>query len=166
MRELRGNPLFLSAFLLLTACSVPPSFPLKITDLSATPDPIVGKVVVLSVEVESSKDEEDVTILIQPPEAIQLIDGDLTWNGSLQAGKPFTYRVSLCTLYEGDWRIHVSVFSRFGPDDTYGDSETMHFISTKQSGEAVPGYAYTIDQPSPFPPPTTTPVAAPADCSR
>jgi len=165
VRDSHMKVILAAAALLLTTCSIPPSFPLKITELSATPDPIVGKVVVLSVEVESSKDEEDVTILIQPPEAIQLIDGDLSWNGSLQAGKPFTYMISLCTLYEGDWRIHVSVFSQFGPDDTYGDSETMHFISTRQSGEAVPGYAYTIDQPSPFPPPTTTPVVAPADCS-
>jgi hypothetical protein len=166
MREFHRKPLHLAAFLLLAACSIPPSFPLKITDVSASPDPVVGKVVELSVEVESSRDEEDVTILIQPPEAIQLVDGDLTWNGSLQSGEPFTHRVSLCTLYEGDWRIHVTVFSRFGPDDTYGDSETMHFISTHQSGEAIPGYAYRIDQPSPFPAPTAKPVAAPADCSR
>ena len=164
MREFKRKPLQVAAILLLTACSIPPSFPLKITDLSAAPDPIVGKVVQLSVEVESSRDEEDVTILIQPPEAIELTSGDLTWNGPLRAGEPFTHTVSLCTLYEGDWRIHVTVFSRFGPDDTYGDSETMHFISTMQSGQAVPGSAYRIDQPSPFPPPTPTPVAAPADC--
>ena len=140
MREFKRKPLQVAAILLLTACSIPPSFPLKITDLSAAPDPIVGKVVQLSVEVESSRDEEDVTILIQLPEAIELTSGDLTWNGSLRAGEPFTHEVSLCVLYEGDWRIDVTAFSRFGPGDTEGDYDTIHFISTAQSGRARPAY--------------------------
>jgi len=165
-KVLRMNLLHRAVFVLLalSGCT-PASFPLKIRALSASPDPIVGKVVELSAEVDSTRDEKDVTLLIQLPEGIRLMGGDLTWTGSLQAGKPFIHRVSLCTLYEGDWRIHVTVFSRFGPDDTYGDSETIHFISTRQSGQAVPGYAYRIDQASPFPLSTPTPVPSPAACS-
>jgi hypothetical protein len=163
---LRMKPLhYVACALLALSGCVPPSFPLKIRALSASPDPIVGKVVVLSAEVASTRDEKDVTLLIQLPEGIRLMDGDLTWTGSLRTGELFIHRVSLCTLYEGDWRIHATVFSRFGPDDTYGDSETIHFISTRQSGQAVPGYAYRIDQASPFSPPTPTPVPSPAACS-
>ena len=148
---------------LLTAC--PPKLPLAITDVSATPDPIVGRVVTLEVEVQSTRDEADVTILIQLPEAVRLIDGDLTWHGSLRAGKPYRHKVSLCALYGGDWRIHATTYSRFAPDDTYGDSETIHFISTSDSGQAVPGPQYRIIQSSPIPSFTPPPVPTPATCS-
>ena len=148
---------------LLTAC--PPKFPLAITGISATPDPIVGRIVTLEVEIRSTRDEADVTILVQPPEGVRLVDGDLEWHGSLPAGETHSHKMSLCVLYEGDWRIYATTYSRFGPDDTYGDSETIHFISTSHDGHAVPGSEYRIDQGSPIPILTPSPVPTPAPCS-
>ena len=148
---------------LLTAC--PPKFPLQITAIAAAPDPVVGQVVTLEVEVRSTRDEADVTILIQPPEGVLLIDGDLEWHGSLRAGDAYRHTVSLCAIYPGDWAIHATASSRFGPDDTYGDSETIHFISTSETGEAVPGSQYRIIQGSPVPVLTPSPVPTPATCS-
>jgi len=96
----------------LAACT-PARFPLEITALSVSPEPVVGQVVTLRVEIESTSDEEDVTILIQTPEAVRLMDGTLTWHGSLRAHEPQVHRVSVCVLIEGDWRIGVTAFSRF-----------------------------------------------------
>jgi len=147
---------------LLTAC--PPTFPLTITEISAAPDPIVGEVVTLQVEITSTADESDVTILIQLPEGVRLVHGDLTWHGTLRAGEPHRHKVSLCTLYEGDWRIYATTFSQLRPGDTYGDSETIHFIATSDTGHAVPGSEYRIVQGSPMPNFTPSPVPIPASC--
>jgi hypothetical protein len=53
-------------------------------------------------------------------------------------------------LQEGDWRIHATAYSRFPAGDQYGDSETIHLISSRDSGMAVPGPAYRIAQEDPL----------------
>jgi len=160
-----GFPVLLVAAAFLVGTCTPASFPLKITDLSASPDPVVGRIVNLEVETESSRDEADVTILIQLPEGVRLIDGELTWRGSLVAGEPYRHRASLCVLYEGDWRVDVTASSRLGPDDVEGDYKTIHLISTSEKGEAIPGQKYRIIQGSPAPFQTPSPVPTPATCS-
>jgi hypothetical protein len=149
---------------LLTAC--PPSFPLKITRVSASPDPVVGRIVTLQVEITSTQEEDDVTINIHPPEGILLIDGDLLWHGSLRAGETATHSVSLCATLEGDWGIFVIARSALPGDETkYVDVESIHFISGLTRGQAIPGSQYTIVQGSPIPVLTPSPIPAPATCS-
>jgi len=163
-RSCRVAVLLIPAAMFLTAC--PASFPLTITHVSATPDPVVGAVVTLEVEFQSTEDEDNVTLQIKPPDGVRLIDGDLAWHGSLRAGKALTHKVSLCVLYEGDWRIYVGAYSLLpGGETKYADSETIHFISTGQSGQAVLGPQYTFIQGSPIPVLTPSPVPAPATCS-
>src|SRR4030042_653747 len=70
----------IAAAIFLTAC--PAAFPLSITAVSAAPDPVVGKVVTLEIEIVSTEDEDDLTLQIRPPDAVRLIDGDLAWHGS------------------------------------------------------------------------------------
>ena len=154
----------IAAAIFLTAC--PAAFPLSIAAVSAAPDPVVGKVVTLEIEIVSTEDEDDLTLQIKPPDAVRLIDGDLAWHGSLRAGQAVTHKVSLCVLYEGDWRIYVGAYSLLPDGQTkYADSETIHFISTGQTGRAVPGSEYSIIQGSPIPVLTPSPVPAPASCS-
>ena len=156
--------LLIPAAMFLTAC--PARFPLSITAISAAPDPVVGKVVTLEIEIMSTEAENDLTLQVKPPDAVRLIDGDLAWHGSLRAGQALTHKVSLCVLYEGDWRIYVGAYSLLPDGETkYADSETIHFISTGQSGQAVPGPQYTIIQGSPIPVLTPSPESAPATCS-
>jgi hypothetical protein len=156
-----------AAFILLclSACT-PASFPLKITDVSARPDPVVGKVVTLEVEIQSSEDEDDVTLQIVPPDAVRLIAGALSWHGSLRAGEPVQHSVSLCVLYPGDWRIYVGAYSLVSDETKYADSDTIHFISTSEAGQAVPGYAYSFSQDPPVPLPSPTQLTTPATCSQ
>jgi hypothetical protein len=164
IQPLRGITTVAFILLGLSACT-PASFPLKITDVTAKPDPVVGKVITLEVEIQSSEDEEDVILQIVPPDAVQLMDGDLTWHGSLRAGEPVQHGVSLCVLYPGDWRIYVGAYSMIGDETKYADSDTVHFISTSEAGQAVPGYAYSFSQDPPVPLPSPTPLATPATCS-
>lgn len=139
---------------LLSACT-PPRFPLKVTALSVMPDPVVGQTVTLRVEIVSTKDEPDTTIKIQLPEAVKLMDGDLIWRGSLKANQPQTHEVSVCVLYEGDWRISVTAYSRLSEDSTYGDTDSLHLVSTTTTGHAIPGSEYRYIQPPGGVPPST-----------
>jgi hypothetical protein len=140
----------------LAACT-PARFPLEITALSVSPEPVVGQVVTVRVEIESTSDEDDVTVLIQIPKAVRLMDGTPTWHGSLRAGEPQVHLLSVCVLIEGDWRIDVTVSSRFPDGDTYGDYNTLHLISSADSGLGVPGHEYRATVPATRLPPSPSP---------
>jgi hypothetical protein len=132
---------------LLSACS-PQTFPLKITGISASPEPVIGQVVTVHVEIKSTEDEPDTTIRVYLPRGVKLVGGtepyggEAVWQGSLTANQPQSFDVQVCVLYEGNWRIYVDTFSRLSPDSTYGDGETIHLISAANSGQAVPGWEY------------------------
>jgi hypothetical protein len=150
--------------LVLAACT-PASFPLKISDVSASPDPAVGKIVALTVEIQSKEDEGDVTLQIRLPHGVQLIAGDLEWHGQLSAHRPYRHTVSLCSIYPGDWEIYVRTYSLADSKTISFDNDTMHFISQQGAGRAVPGRDYTIIQGTPAPLPSPTP-PPPAPCSQ
>jgi hypothetical protein len=123
-------------------------FPLEISGLTVDPQPAVGRVVELTVEIRSSQEEADVTVLIQLPQQVELTDGDLIWRGSLRAHVPCTHSVRLRVLTEGDWRIDVNAISRFPAGDSYGDYETLHLVSQARTGEALTADVYRVRQPS------------------
>jgi hypothetical protein len=123
-------------------------FPLEISGLTVDPQPAVGRVVELTVEIRSSQEEADVTILIQLPQQVELTDGDLIWRGSLPANVPSTHSVRLRVLAEGDWRIDVTAFSRFSDGDSYADYETLHLVSQARTGQALTADVYRVRQPS------------------
>ena len=130
----------------VNACS-PPQVPLKITDISVHPDPVIGQVATLHVEVMSTKDEPDTSILIDLPPGVKLMKGELLWEGSLTANQPQTYEISFCVLYQGDWRLNIETYSLIPPNSGYEDSETLHLIATADTVRVVPGGEYRITQP-------------------
>ena len=152
------------AALFLSACT-PPGFPLKIRGISVSPEPIIGQVATLHVEVMSTDDEPDATILIELPEGVKLVDGDLMWQGTLTANQPLTHEVSICVLYEGDWRLRIVAHSQLSEDSSYQDAESLHIQSTTESARAILGSDYRITQPpGGFDIPTPLPETPPAVC--
>ena len=137
--------LFLLLFC-LTACTSPQG-PLEITDISVSPDPVIGQTATLHVEIMSRRDEPDTTILIDLPPGVKLMKGDLTWKGSLTANQPQSYEVAICVLYEGDWRLNIETYSLIPPNSGYEDSETFHLITTANTVRVIPGGEYRITQP-------------------
>jgi hypothetical protein len=71
----------------------------------------------------------------------------------------------LCVLYPGDWEVYVRTYSLYQGATMSVDTDTIHFISTYQTGRAVPGSTYTLAQGTPAPVPSPTPVTTPASCS-
>ena len=146
----------------LTACERPPEAPLQITDISVHPDPIIGQTAALRVEIMSIDDEKDVTIIVTLPDGVKLMSGELEWKGSLIANQPQAHELEVCVLYEGDWRLHISTYSTLTPTSSYGDSETLHLITSTDAVRIVLGMNYRITQPPggmviPTPVPETPP---------
>jgi hypothetical protein len=151
----------------LIACERPPETPLQITDISVHPDPVIGQTATPRVEIASSDDEKDATIIVTLPDGVKLMSGELEWKGSLTADQPQAHEFELCVLYEGDWELHISTYSTFTPTDSYGDSETLHLITSADTVRVVPGRKYRITQPpGGMVHPTPVPQTPPADICR
>ncbi|MFZ6031201.1 MAG: hypothetical protein ACOYYS_26125 [Chloroflexota bacterium] len=99
--------LCLSVFF-LPGCT-PPTTHLKITALSASPEPKIGQVVTVHTEIVSAEDEPDATIHFFLPQGVKLIGGsepsggETRWQGSLTANRPqcSTSRSVYCTRGTG-----------------------------------------------------------------
>jgi hypothetical protein len=146
---------------LLSACSQP-HFPLKLTHISVSPEPVVGRVVTLTVEVMSTRDEADTTIWVYLPKGVKLEKGELSWHGSLVASHPQTHTLDICVQYAGDWKLEVGASSQLSPNSSYGDADTLHIISSGETAQVIPGSQYkprnsSSDGPATSPPPTPPP---------
>ena len=137
--------------------------PLQITNISVTPDPIIGQIATLRVEVISKYDEPNAAIIIDLPPGIKLMGGNPLWEGSLKANQPQTHEISICVLYEGNWRLDIETYSILSETSSYEDSEVLHIITSGDTAKAVYGKDYHFTQPpgglplssTPLPPPPT-----------
>jgi len=150
--------------LLLSACT-PPRFPIEITALSISPEPIVGRVVTLHVEAKSDRNEPDARIEITLPAEVSLVKGSLTWKGALIANRPQAYELSICVLREGEWKIFIGAISQLSSSSSYSDLEILNIRSTVRSAEVIPGSRYRspIWWPG-FRTPTPAPVTVSPEC--
>jgi hypothetical protein len=134
----------------IQAHTVQPSFPLKITDISASPEPVIGQVVTVHVEIKSTEDEPDTTIRVYLPRGVKLVGGtepyggEAVWQGSLTANQPHTLQVAVCVLQEGSWPVRFSVVSRAPSGQIWDDSETIQLESTLESGRLIRARDFTI----------------------
>jgi hypothetical protein len=141
-------------------------FPIWVSDLSVDAKPIVGQVVTLTVEVESTEDEPNIEVTITLPDGIQLIEGDLTWHETLQANRPARRQLVICTVYPGHWRIFANVVSYRPEGNQYGDLETLRIETYRET----PTFEVIITvESAPRPLPTQLPkdpTPTPAACHR
>ncbi len=152
MNLTRAHRIWLPALLFVmlwlpAGCAVPPTAPLRITDISVAPEPVIGQTATLRVEVMSKYDEPDAAIIIDLPQGVKLMGGDILWEGSLKANQPQTHEISICVPYEGDWRLWMAAQSQIAENSFYGDTKTLHLIVTGDTVRVVPGGAYRITQP-------------------
>ena len=133
------------AIFLLSACSSP-RFPLQIKTTSINPDPIVGQVVTLHVEVLSTRDESDVGIVLSLPAGIEITEGESEWHGALVANQTQSVDFSIRVTAQGEWPLYIRAYSRLSENSTYGDSKTFYILSSSQaarvSDERSPNHWY------------------------
>lgn len=140
-------------------------FPLKISQISAGPDPVTGRVMNVRVQIVSTRDEPDTTIRIQTfSDRLKLEGGAPEWHGSLVRNQPQIFDFSVCVLYPGQYVIYITTFSRLSPRGSYGDSQTLHLDSTVDSGHVFAGWKWHPTQQTNMGPLLPTPVMTPVAC--
>jgi hypothetical protein len=157
--------------LVMSACNRNPSggYPLNITSVKVFPEPIVGEVVTLEVEIVSVDDKVDVKFTIDTLEdtgnKIHLVSGEPTWQGTLTANQPKIFQVKICVMEEGSWPVRL--YTALPSSDQEGgyDFEIIQLESTLDSGKLIPSSEYTFSQEEYTNRPTPRPIAVSQECS-
>lgn len=159
------------ALLVLSACTSPSDKPpLQIVSVSISPEPVVGQIVTLEVQIMSTKDEADVVFLVNMFEKeiskVHLVSGEAEWNGLLIANEPKTFQLKICVLQEGSWPIEIQSASRLSENKyQYNAVETIHIESTVDSGRLIRNWEYTFSQDEATKRPTPIPVEVSDECA-
>ena len=129
----------ISLLLVLLSCrvgTIQSGKPLRITNVSVSPDPVVGRIVTLTVEIETDSTASDISLTIDTREnfgnKVHLVSGDASWQGFLGAKESKTIPFSLCAGEEGYWPVDLVVYS---PSLHDGDLEIIYLVSTITSGK-------------------------------
>ena len=128
--------------------SAPRGQPLHITSIKIFPEPIVGEIATLEVEVMSTEDEADVKFTVETWEEsgnkIHLVSGDTGWQGSLAANQPRIFKVKICVMEEGSWPLELSIISYLPGNYAWSDYETLHLESALDAAKLVGSHDYTF----------------------
>ncbi|HNB52008.1 MAG TPA: hypothetical protein PK530_08705 [Anaerolineales bacterium] len=130
-----GIILFL-ILLCLTACL---AIPIKV-ETSISPEPKVGEIVNLHIEVESKGQPAPYTVMtttLSP--GVELVEGNLIWEGELAADQPFTQDLKIRVIQEGEWFVSTYAFGSKSPDYRigYGDVQTLLIQSSKDEATVI-----------------------------
>lgn len=161
------SSVFLLLFLLLTACTpapAPHNYLLFFTEITVSPDPLIGQVATLHLEFSSDYDQPVATVDIDLPEGVQLVKGDLKWKGSLTANQPQTHDISICTSYPGEWWIDITGRLREGQYAGFLEPRTVLLAVTQTNAQVFTSenYAEFVRPTSTFGP-AILPTALPGD---
>lgn len=125
----------LSVSLILTSCRIPE---FQIKNVTVYPEPVVGQVVDLHVEITSMREKDLVKLKLEVPPTIHVVSGDTTWQGAMAANQIQSLDVSLCVIQEGSFPMTVYMSSwSSGGIGTGGNSEIIGIHSTINSGELI-----------------------------
>jgi len=168
IKKMNYRLLMVGLVLLLGACN-PADQPLHITDVTVTPDPVVGQIVTLEVEVMSTEDETDVVFTVDTLERagnkIHLVSGEPRWQGSLTANQPEVFQFSVCVVEEGSWPIEIRAVSYLPNNNVWDAFETITLESSITSGRLIRSWDYTYSQEEATQRPTPRPITVSSECS-
>lgn len=154
--------------LCLGACTTPTG-PLSVNNVTVFPEPKVGQIVELSIELLSTQNEAEVKATVDTLEdannQIHLVSGETEWHGSLNANEPKTIKISVCVMQEGLWPIEIYVVSKQKNGDMFSDAETTHFVSTLESGQIILARDFSMTQDERNSIPTPRPFDVSTECS-
>lgn len=126
---------FLAAFLLAGCMKY-------ITQISATiaPAPLVGKPVILHVEIKADgRAMPNTTLEITLPAGVQAPNGGLTWSGDIGENETKYFDIPVTVTTAGDWSIYIYAFSHAQPgsQEGFGRSKTLYIHSSATTAEVV-----------------------------
>ncbi len=102
-------------------------------DATISPEPNVGRDVTLHIEMYArSGDHPNATLEVYLPEGIELVSGDLSWEGAIAEGETVAFDLTISVITEGEWPIDV-----VGRTVYYADVESLRITSSAEAGEVV-----------------------------
>jgi len=148
-------------------------------DGEITPDPIVGEIVTLTLEILSPKESGEGIFTLYHNEEINFLEiapewqvpaedrgtESLEWHGQVTAGEPPVNEFTFCVTKPGNWGIQIEagvVGKGFGEN-------SLHIISTAESAQVIPSSEYGGSWTTPsMRTPTTIPepVTISPECAR
>jgi uncharacterized protein (DUF58 family) len=130
--------ILLSISLLFVSCT-PISSPLSL-EASITTSPEVGAVIeyhaILSIR---GRDVPDITLEVELPDAVEVVEGTPYWEGSLAVGETKELILKLRVNQPGQWLVYTQALGQYSPGDdpTFGASSRILLISDFESGRIV-----------------------------
>jgi len=100
-------------------------------NLSFSEIPLLNQPTELTFSVTPTADAPNTSINIQLPKGIQLVSGNLSWEGNIEQGKTINNVVTVKVIKIGDWSIDGSVESIL-PDNNIVHSNFSVYISTSK----------------------------------
>lgn len=127
---------------LLGACT-PPQPPFRITAMSTSAAPVVGRGVTLHLEARSVRSFPDASIIVQLPQSIALSSGSLTWRGAVMANQVRPHDLSICVRQPGEYKIFVTAILHYTPASSESDLQILNIRSTADWAGTVPSWEYS-----------------------
>ncbi len=78
-------------------------------NFSVSDAPILNRTVELVFTLETVDDAPNTTIKMFLPEGIELVEGNLLWNGDIKKDEKIEHKISIKVVKEGEWRIRAWV---------------------------------------------------------
>lgn len=143
-------PILLGLALFLLSGCIPATVPIQITEITVEPEPLIGEVATVHFEFMSTEDAPDTTLEIVLQDGIKLVSGNLIWQGSLTANQTESHEISICTQFEGTWRIEGWIWSDHPTGGSYQDGDGIFLEVSENAARVIPSSQY---EPKSVPPP-------------
>lgn len=96
------------------SATTPPANPMKV-DLSISNAPALNETAELTCTITSHYDAPNVTTEIILDNGLELVAGDLVWEGDLAADTPIRFKATIKSIKTGDWIIQAK--AGYSPDE-------------------------------------------------
>lgn len=113
-----------------------------------SPDPAISQPSTLTVEFITTRDEPRATLDIQLPQGIEILSGDLHWEGSLTAGQTQSHTIAIVVKEAGDLKIMALTNIPVSEKSSITDTDSIHIINeADRKTEVISDLNYTARNP-------------------
>ena len=108
--------------------------------MSVAPSPTVGRQVNLHIEVSTCQAAPYTTMQVILSSGIELVSGELKWEGSIDANQTKEFDLTIRVKQEGEWPVSASAFAADEPGSEFGFSagDSLYLLSSHNAAEVIP----------------------------
>ena len=121
-------------------------FSVHIANVRISEYPLVGKAVVLQIEVTSNENEPDLKLDILLPEKIQVMEGELHWRGSLSANEVYQHNLVIMPQEAGFYQIDIGLLSPPTQAQSYIDGVRFFIQTDNDDVQIIRNHEYRVTE--------------------